>query len=363
MRSSDDKRTNPARRSTIRDVARMAGVSISTVSLALSDHPSVAESTKDKVRDAALQLGYSPSALGRALQAQRTGAVGLVVPHSSQHVFGHLYFMEILEGVTAVLNAAGMTLMLSTAPTEDDEEGAYVKILRSQQVDGIILASAALHDKNIVRLRVSGEPFVFIGRYPLDTTVASVGVDDKGGARLAVSHLLSHGHTRIAHISGPMAHLSAIDRFEGYKQTLEEAGIEVRSEFCYEGDYSEEAGYAGMRTLLDLAEPPTALFAANDETALGAMSALRQAGIIAGRAFPVVGFDDVVLARLATPPLTTVRQPIRRLGREAASLVMQLIKGRTPDIMQTELPTELVVRSSCGCAPSSQSTLEEVVRV
>ena len=344
------------RRATIRDVARTAGVSIATVSLALSDHPDVAEATRQRVKEVADLLGYNPSAVGRALQARRTNAVGLVIPHSSQHVFSHLYFMEIMAGVSEVLNASGKTLVVSTSPAEDEEEAAYVKILRSQQVDGVIVASAALSDDNIARLRASGYPMVFIGRYPFDPTMPSVGIDDFGGAYQAVSHLLAHGHTRIAHISGPLAHLSALDRYEGYAQALLEAGVVPRPEYCYEGDYSEEAGQAGMQALLALHDPPTALFAANDETAVGAIAVLREAGIEPGAAFPIVSFDDVVIARLITPPLTTVRQPMRLLGMEATRLLLDIMQGRAPEHLQISLPVELVVRRSCGCAGSAPNT-------
>lgn len=339
------------RRVTIHDVARELGVSTATVSLALSNSAVVAEATRDRVREMARRLNYSPSAVGRALQSKKTNAVGLVVPHSGQHVFGHLYFMEVLSGVIEVVNKADMTLVLSTASSEDEEGEAYLKILQSQQVDGIVLASAALYDANITRLKQSGRPFVFIGRYPLDPALPAIGIDDTGGARQAVRHLIGHGHHRIAHISGPLQHLSAIDRYNGYQAELQAAGIQPVQDYLFEGDYTEEAGRAGMLALLNLAEPPTALFAANDEAAVGAMAVLRQAGISPGRDFPVVGFDDVLLARHVSPALTTVWQPMRQLGVGAAQLLLDLIQGRNSARPQTELDTELVIRQSCGCLP------------
>ncbi len=338
------------RRVTIREVARKAGVSTGTVSLALSDSPSVAQDTKLKVREAAAALYYRPSALGRALQSRRTNAVALIVPHSSEHVFGHIYFMEVLSGVSEVLNASGMTLVLSTTKTEVAEEEAYAKILHSQMVDGVILASAALNDKNITTLQRSSLPFVFIGRYPLDPAVHTVSVDDEEGARQAVRHLVRHGHRHIAHISGPLAHLSAADRLAGYRGALQEAGIEFRPEYCWEGDYSEEAGRVGTRALLSLGEPPTAIFAANDETAIGVSDALRAAGRRPGSDFPLVGFDDVMFARLLDPPLTTVHQPMHGLGSAAAQLLLALLNGRSTGDLQLQLPTQLVVRGSCGCS-------------
>ena len=339
------------RRVTINDVARELGVSTATVSLALSNNALVADATKERVREVARRLNYSPSAVGRALQAKKANAVGLVVPHSGQHVFGHLYFMEVLSGVIEVVNKAEMTLVLSTASTEEEESDAYLKILQSQQVDGIVVASAALFDVNISRLNQRGQPLVFIGRYPLDQNLPAVGIDDNGGSRQAVRHLIEHGHQRIAHISGPLQHLSAVDRYNGYQVELKMAGIEPNADYLFEGDYAEDAGRAGMLNLLSLPEPPTALYAASDEIAVGAMAVLRQAGITPGRDFPVVGFDDVLLARHVTPALTTVRQPMHELGASAAQLLLDLIKGKKPVQVQTELGTKLVVRQSCGCLP------------
>jgi DNA-binding LacI/PurR family transcriptional regulator len=341
--------SSSGRRTTIHDVAKAAGVSTGTVSLALANNAAVAEATKLKVREIAARLNYSPSAMGRALQARRMNAVGLVVPHSGQHVFSHLYFMEVLSGVSQVLNAQNMTLVLSTALFETDEEAAYLKILQSQQVDGVILASAALHDQNIARLKQSGRPFVFVGRYPLDPQLPAVGITDREGAYAVTQHLLEHGHTRIAHISGPLHHLSAADRYEGYLAALADAGVNPVKQYLFEGDYSEEAGRAGMSALLRLPTPPTALFAANDETAIGAMSVLRAARLEPGAAFPMVGFDDVLLARHVSPALTTVRQPMYELGVEAAQMILTLIRGDELERTQCELATRLVVRQSCGC--------------
>jgi DNA-binding LacI/PurR family transcriptional regulator len=333
-------------------------VSTATVSLALVDHASVAEATKARVREVAAELGYRTNAVGRALRLGRTNAIGVVIPHSGEHVFSHAYYMELLAGISDALNSADMTLVLSTAATEGDEEAAYVKIVRSRIVDGVVLASAALHDEHIARLKLAPHPFVFVGRYPIDPSVHAVGVDDVGGARAATQHLLQHGHTRIAHISGPEGHLSAMDRREGYHMALRAAGIEPSPTYVYEGDYSEEAGRSGMRALLAVSDPPTALFAANDETAVGAMAMLRAVGKEPGPGFPVVGFDDLHIASLVTPSLTTVRQPMRRLGAEAIHVLMDLLRGESPESVQRELPTELVVRQSCGCRAASQGEEE-----
>lgn len=333
---------------TIRDVAENVGVSTATVSLALAGSRLIANVTRARVKDAADRLGYRPSALGRGLQGGRAEAVGLVIPHTSGHVFGHLYFMDLMSGVSEVLEAANKVLVLSTTSSESDEEAAYLKILGSQHVGGVILASAALYDANIDRLKASGYPFVFIGRYPLDPTIPTVSVDDFGGAATATRHLLQLGHQRIAHISGPLHHLSAMDRRAGYEAALREANVAVVESLCVEGDYSEAAGRVGMARLLALGESPTALFAGSDETAIGAMAVLKEAGIEPGRDFPVVGFDDVVLARHVTPGLSTIRQPMRQMGVAAAELLMRVMNSESLNGARREFPTELVVRQSCG---------------
>jgi DNA-binding LacI/PurR family transcriptional regulator len=339
---------------TIRDVAESAGVSTATVSLALADNTLIAEATRVRVQAIAAALGYWPSALGRGLQGGRSEAVGLVIPHTGGHVFGHLYFMDLLSGVSEVLDAANKVLVLSTTSSESDEEAAYLKILQTQHVGGIILASAALHDANIDRLKASGHPFVFIGRYPLDPSIPTVSLDDFGGAAAATRHLLGRGHRRIAHISGPLNHLSASDRKAGYEAALAEAGLPIAASLAIEGDYSEAAGRLGMAQLLALAEPPTALFAGSDETAIGAMAVLREAGREPGRDFPVVGFDDVILARHVTPGLTTIRQPMRQMGRAAAELLMRVMNGEPPDGVRRQFTTELVVRQSCGAGDNAK---------
>jgi DNA-binding LacI/PurR family transcriptional regulator len=336
------------RRVTIRDVAERAGVSTATVSLALAGNPLIAEATRTRVKATAAALGYRPSALGRGLQGGRSEAVGLVIPHTGGHVFGHLYFMDLLSGVSEVLEAANKVLVLSTTSSESDEEAAYLKILQTQHVGGIILASAALHDANIDRLKASGHPFVFIGRYPLDPTIPTVSVDDIGGAAAATRHLIRLGHRRIAHISGPLNHLSAMDRKAGYEAALREAGVPASPPLAIEGDYSEAAGRVGMARLLALAEPPSALFAGSDETAIGAMAVLKEAGIEPGRDFPVVGFDDVILARHVTPGLTTIRQPMRQMGRAAGELLMRVMNGEPLGGIHRDFATELIVRQSCG---------------
>src|SRR4030081_2381032 len=240
--------TTRARTTTLKDVASLTGLSVGIVSMALADDPRVAAATRVAVLRgapeldyvphppapalpgprlraatrvavlrAAQELDYVPNSAARALRVQRLGAIAVVVPHSSQHVFSHPYFSEVLQGISEVLEQHDFTLVLSTSRREQDEDNAYTKILRGRRADGVIVVSAAIGDRNIQRLALSGYPVVFLGR-GVDLRITAVGVDDLGGAEQAVGHLVGlHQRRRIAHITGPLAHQSAVDKLTGYR--------------------------------------------------------------------------------------------------------------------------------------------------
>lgn len=334
---------------TLRDLAAAAGVSIGTASMALSGHPAVAEATRAKVTSLARRLGYVPNHAARSLRAGRQNALGLVIPHSGAHVFSHPYFMEVLRGISETTSASGFTVVLSVAATEKSIEDAYVKILDSHRVDGVIVASAATYDPNISRLAASGHSFVVLGRYPADSSVDAIGVEDRQGAFAATSHLIGHGHQLVAHISGPSGHQSASDRLEGYRDALGVHGLPYRGALVVEGDYSPEAGYAAARRLFGQQPTPTAIFAGNDEMAFGVLRAAGELGLESPADFALVGFDDIQLASVVTPPMTTVRQPMAEIGAQAARRLINLLDGQPVTARQIELATQLIVRRSCGC--------------
>jgi len=339
-------------RVTIRDVAHLAGVAPSTVSMALADHPEISEGTRHVVRDAATKLHYTPNHSARSLRRSLQRAIGVVIPHSSAHVFSHPYFMDLLGGITDVANDHDFVVLHTTARGVDDEEGAYIKMLRGQRVDGIILASAALFDRHVMEVAVSGYPFVFLGRYPLNPHITTVGIDDVAGADMITTHLLAHGYRSIAHISGPLRHLSAADRRDGYGHALARAGIPALDDYLVEGDYSEESGRRAALRLLDLPIRPRAVFAGNDQMAYGALDTFRTRGVRVPEDIALAGFDDLAIARVMTPALTTVHQPIRALGGAAAERLIALAEGQGMTDHQTVLPLTLSIRDSCGPASS-----------
>ena len=342
-------RPSAAPRATLRDVARLAGVSVATASMALRNDPRTAEATRARVRRAAATLGYVPNSLGRGLRARRIGSIALVIPHSSDHVVAHPYFLELLAGVTEVCTELDWMLQVSISRREDDQETPYLRVVRSRAVDGVIVASAALEDRNILQLWASGFPAVFIGRYPHDPRVDAVGVDDVGGARAATDHLIEvHGARRIAYLAGPPNALSALDRIEGYRSSLSRWGFVYPEELVLHGAYDQRSGEETCRELLRRGGFD-AIMAGNDEMAIGALRVLRDAGIRVPEDVPLVGFDDLSAASIVTPPLTTVHQPVRELGATAARRLIALIDAPEQPAVQTQLPVSLVVRRSCGC--------------
>jgi DNA-binding LacI/PurR family transcriptional regulator len=347
-------RTTPRDRVlTLRDVARLAGVAPSTASIALAGSERVSPATRDAVLRAAAQLNYIPNSQGRALRSRRAGALALVIPHTSHHVFTHPVFMDLLEGITAAANKRELTTILSTGDEGDDGTPAYLRIMQARRADGVIVASASANDENVDRLVASGYPVTVIGRRPQRPTLHCVGIDDIDGARQATDHLISvHGHRRVAHISGPLEHQSAVDKLEGYRSALGKAGIAFAEELLVESDYTQEGGYEACLTLLSAA-PPEAIFAANDQMALGAVEAARERGYTVPGDLAIVGFDDIDLARVMQPGLTTVSGDLVMVGRLAAERLISLLDGQQPAPVQRELPTSLVVRASCGCAPRS----------
>jgi DNA-binding LacI/PurR family transcriptional regulator len=340
-------------RLTLRDVARLAGVSVSTASIALAGSERVSPSTKEAVLRAAAQLRYIPNSPGRALRSSRVGAIAVVIPHTSHHVFTHPIFMDLLEGVTAVADELRLTTILSTGLNAQDEAPAYLRILQARQADGVIVASASVDDENVDRLVASGYPVTLVGRRPHRPNLHCVGIDDFNGGLRATEHLIAvHGYRRIAHIAGPLAHQSAIDKVEGYRAALGKAGIAYDDTMVIESDYTQEGGYEACARLLDSGRPE-AIVAANDQMAFGAIEAMRDRGLDAPQDIAIVGYDDIGLARVMQPQLTTVQADLVEVGRLAAERLLALLDGEEPSPVQRELPTMLVVRSSCGCAPAS----------
>lgn len=336
-------------RITLADVAHLASVSKTSASMALADSPRVATETKIRVRKAAAELGYVPHFAASALRSQRADTIAVVLPHVSQHVFSHPVFIDLLEGISTAANHLDLSVLLSTARSAEDESSAYSRIIRGRQAAGVIVAAASVHDANPGEVQDAGYPIVVVGRMPASSDVASVGIDDLGGARAAVRHLIdAHAARRIGHVSGPLDHQSSIDKRDGYAATLAAAGLPVDPRLFYEGNYEESSGHQAALALQPHLQPGDAMFFANDQMAIGAIEEWRRAGIRVPEDVRVVAYDNHPMSRHASPPLTTVGADMVGVGEAALRQLNRLIRGET-NLAPIEFPTSLIVRQSCGC--------------
>jgi LacI family transcriptional regulator len=333
---------------TLEEVAQLAGVSRSTVSRVINDHPSVRPETRERVWQAIRKSGYQPHAVARSLVTNRTQIIGMVIPEAVTTLFTDPFFPLLLRGATEACNTHHYQLLLSLFDDPARQEEMYQRILRSGYLDGVILASTSLDDPLIPDLLRDRIPFVSVGRHP-NERVHYVDADNVAGARMAVEHLIRLGHQRIATITGRLDMTAGQDRLEGYRQTLKAHRILVEEDLIVEGDFTENSGMVAMQQLLS--NSPSAVFIASDMMAIGALQALRQAGCQVPQDVALVGFDDIPVASAMEPSLTTVRQPIERMGSMAVEVLLSMLEGPSEEEALAHriiLPPELVIRASCG---------------
>ncbi|MFI7432877.1 LacI family DNA-binding transcriptional regulator [Micromonospora haikouensis] len=331
-----------AQRPTLEAVARRAGVSRATVSRVVNGSTTVAEPIREAVRQAVAELGYVPNLAARSLVTQRTDSIALVLPEEATRVFSDdQVFPGIIRGVAQELEAADkqLVLMLAGSPAGHARVERYTT---GRHVDGVVFASLHGADPLPARLARLGIPVVCSGRFLGDVGVPYVDVDHVGGVTRAVRHLLDSGRRRIATIAGPQDMFAGVERLAGYRAALAEAGLPERVAY---GDFTRESGAAAMRQLLDAHPDLDAVFAASDLMAHAAMRTLREAGRRVPADVAVIGFDDIETAAYTDPPLTTVRQPILDLGREATRQLLRMASGEDVEPALV-LPTELVLRAS-----------------
>lgn len=338
------------RRPTSTDVARLAGVSRTTVSFVLNerDDARISAETRRRVLEAAESLGYHVHAPARQLAAGSTRTLGLVLRQSPEHVAIDPLVPETLRGLAAAARGDGYRVLVEPLPP--GEGSSYDSLLRSQHADGLVVSGPRSDDEELLRLAGEGYPLVLQGTFD-GRPVASVDIDNRAAARVAVDHLVALGHREIACVTNaPLEYTAASERVAGYREALEAAGIGYDPDLVVRGAFDAESGRVAARSLLASGRRPTAIFVASDVVAFGVIGALRTAKLRVPADVSVVGFDDIPLAPYADPPLTTIHTPAFDLGEVAGRILLDLIEGREIR-RRTMLPAPLVVRSSTA-APS-----------
>ncbi|MEA4909924.1 MAG: LacI family DNA-binding transcriptional regulator [Anaerolineaceae bacterium] len=330
---------------TLEDIARISGYSRSTVSRVINGDDNVSEKARQKISEVIHRFEFQPNLAARGLASGRAKVLGLVIPMGVNSIFADPFFPLLIQGVSSGCNANDYSVMLWLAEPEY-ERRTITKILYNGLVDGVIVSSMLTDDPIAEALLRSKLPFLLIGRHPSHPEIDYVDVDNYSGARQAVLHLLRIGYQRIATIAGPQNMVVGTDRYWGYVETLQERGLDVQPELITEGDFTDAGGYEAMQRLLRAR--PDAVFAASDAMANGALRALHDAGLRVPEDVAVVGFDDVPFACRTSPALTTVRQPITRVGYMAAETLIHSIGRTEAEPNHVVLPTELVIRESCG---------------
>jgi LacI family transcriptional regulator len=340
---------------TIRDVAREAGVSVTTVSRVLNDSGPVKSATRQRIRDVARRLHFTPNTAARSLSTRRTNTIGVLLPD----VYGE-FFSEVIRGIDQSAQQHGFHVLISGAHNEPAEVSAAVSAMRGR-VDGLILMASGLDAVTLARNLSERIPAVLINADHDASHFDTINIDNFGGALAMTTHLLELGHREIHMISGPARNRDAMEREKGFRAALKAAGSAVRDEWIVAGSFTEASGYRATEQLLDAGVKPTAIFAANDSMAVGALSALRNRGLRVPEDIAVVGFDDVPIAEYVSPPLTTVRVSIPQLGSCAAERLVACIRARNGQERRHEiLATELIVRGSCGASHFSPIQQEAV---
>jgi len=331
---------------TIKDIAKEIGVSASTVSRALSDSPLVNAETKAAVLHAAQRLGYERNELARALVMGASGAVGLVVPDITNP-----FFSDIARGVGEIADRVGYGVILCNTGGRTDRELSYVRLMRRKRVDGLLLCSTTIDAPYLREVEEGRTPFILVSRLCANPDLPYVITDDTRGARLAVEHLIDLGHQRIGFIGGPENVQASRDRFLEYLVVLKEHGYPIVDAWHHFAAFTLEAGREAGQRLLSLADRPTAVFAANDVTALGVMEVAEGLGLRIPEDLSIVGYDDIVYASLPRIQLTTVAQPAVEMGQIAADWLFSRIESDEFATLQRVLNPRLVVRSTTGPAP------------
>jgi len=329
---------------TIADIAKVHGVSKTTVYRALKNKSDILPETRDKILKTAEKYHYQPNALAQGMTSQRSNTIGVFIPHDIDYIFMNPFYQEIIRGIFHEADELGFYMLLIYCHQEN-----YLDVIYQKRVDGLLVISpGAQHHEIVSNIKSTGIPFVLTSRMPNVEDIAHVCVDNYTGALLAVNHLISLGHKRIGFINGPDVLSSSADRLRGYRNALIKSGIQVEDDYIFFGKNNIDTGYQQMKKML-MTVQPTAVFVAGDLRAFAAMRAIHERGLSIPDDISIVGFDNITLSEVTNPPLTTIDQHIFEKGRMGVKVLVELISGH--DIqLSTELDAELVIRDTSGPA-------------
>ncbi len=345
------------RRLNLEDIARMSGVSRSTVSRVVNDDPKVSDVVRSRVRTVITETKFHPNAAARSLATHRSGIIGIVFPRVFTMMFTDPWASVLIKGCLEGSEDADLSLVHMLVSTDDQAsvDRFFQRSVQGRHLDGVILASHVLGDKLVDRLREEAFPYILIGRDE-HRTANFVDIDNRQAARSATQHLIEHGYRRIVHLSGPPDLVTALDREEGFFDAIRESGIDTNSVTVECAYFEQVAAFEVTLRLLQGTDPPDAIFAADDAMAIGAIQAARELGRCIPNDVAIVGFDDIDMNRMYRPELTTIRQPTDALGRTAVGLLSTMISNPPTTATQQWLSAELIVRGSCGCSFSNNGS-------
>lgn len=326
---------------TIKDIARHSGVSVSTVSRVLNKKPDVNTETELRVKNTIKKLGYSPSSVARGLVLKRSNAIGFVVPDITNP-----NFPELARGVVEKARQHGYSVIFFDTNHDNKVEKEALKLLRSKQVDGIIVSFSEANQDEFIKLKEDQFPAVQIYRKSPKSVISTIAIDNVDSAYRAVKYLIDLGHRRIGHITTGISTLSGTERLEGYKKAFSEAGYKYREEWFFSGSHCADTGYDGMKYFLNQENPVTALFASHDLMAVGAYEAVFEKGLSIPGDISIIGHDNIEISRLIHPKLTTLDTFKHKLGQAGVELLLEEIAEDTTINREIIFKTELIVRDS-----------------
>jgi LacI family transcriptional regulator len=325
---------------TLKDIAKVAGVSYATVSRALSNHPDVNDETRDKIKKIAKEMKYTPDPSARGLKGKNTNTIALVVPDISNP-----FFSELTLGVESYANENGYSVFLCNTNWDYNREKTYIDILIAKRVDGIIISPVLENALHHTKLRI---PLVYITEGPKYDDIYYVGIDNKMGAILGVEYLIKLGHKDIVYVGGAEKTSANRERFEGFKETMEKYGLKVNANHHTSNSFSRESGYKVAMEILIKDKIPTAVFAVNDIVALGVIQAIEEFGLNVPSDISVIGFDDISFSSMHRIKLTTISQPKLEIGKMSTEILIDLLNNKDVAEKNKILKPNLVIRNTCS---------------